>query len=47
MQLFDFKVRYIPGIKNTTTNGLLRRARHPFNDINNALKKDINKWVLA
>ena len=43
MQLFDFKVRYIPKIKNTAANSLLRQARHPFNNINNALKEDNNK----
>ena len=43
MQLFDFKVRYIPRIKNTAANSLLRWARHPSNNVDNALKEDINK----
>ena len=43
MQLFDFKVKYILRIKNITINSLLKQARHPFNNINNTLKEDINK----
>ncbi len=47
IRLFNFKVYYIPGKKNTAIDSLLRRERTTLDNINNAYKVDINNWVIT
>ncbi len=46
IRLFDFKVRYIPGIKYIITDDLSRRPRIKSNDINEKYAEDINDFII-
>ncbi len=46
IRLFDFEVRYIPGMKHTAIDDLSRRPRIKSDDIDEEYSEDINDFII-